>query len=252
MRYKIFVITLILVFTTSIYATIEVQGTIHFNSDSSKDVTFIVSNRIYPSEFDMKIISAKPGIMKIQEGINYIDENGKKQTLSPDNAESIEFVYEGDTIKMERRNQKVQKGFKVIDKYFFIEVVAEGKAKLLCKYDVFDGKNDRFNGNHGFGSGFPHVCIHFIIEQNNVEFYLPFTSDWTKTNYKNVLLAIFNDCPEVVNNIKSKLLVRDEVLKMVNDYNSKCDQNKSNGTDSLKNDIEPTSEEPKVETETSK
>lgn len=224
--------TLSLVITALVYlsrlsANVEVEGKIFFESETV-EVKFLIPDKLYPSKSAMKIAMGKNGMMKIQEEIKYIDQDGKKKWLKPTEAKGIEFIYEGDTIVMMSKGI-TYKIFKERTDYYFLELASSGKINLYNFYAMFDGKNDRMDKSftnidnslsRGFGTGFSHAIINFILEKESGDrLYLFFEGDRIENNHKKELLEFLSDCPAAVSKIKSKKLVKAEVQAMMDAYN---------------------------------
>jgi hypothetical protein len=197
MRSLILIVTLV---TTSLFAYgKKVGGTIMFKGES-RNVTF---------DIKVPLLGSEPNFERIQYKVKYYDENGKKQTLRPDDADEIWFDYDGGEVHMISCENTLGGIFSISNK-IFLKVEIDGPLRLFRYYY-------KQRMSTGLPGGTVYVADDFIFQKGNGPLKQPKAWGWKKD-----MIEYFSDCPGLRERIEKKDLNRREVEAIVLYYNSNC------------------------------
>jgi hypothetical protein len=197
MRSLILIVTLV---TTSLFAYgKKVGGTIMFKGES-RNVTF---------DIKVLLLGSEPNFERIQYKVKYYDENGKKQTLRPDDADEIWFDYDGVEVHMISCSNTLGSIFSTSNK-IFLKVEIDGPLRLFRYYY----KQRMPTGASGSAV---YVADDFIFQKGNGPLKQPKAWGWKKD-----MIEYFSDCPDLRERIENKDLNRSEIEAIVLYYNSNC------------------------------
>jgi hypothetical protein len=184
----------------------KVGGTIMFKGES-RNVTF---------DIKVPLLGFEPNFERIQYKVKYYDENGKKRTLRPDDADEIWFDYDGGEVHMISCPNTLGGIFSTSNK-IFLKVEIDGPLRLFRYYYKQRTSGYGTPGSAGFSGGTVYVADDFIFQKGNGPLKQPKAWGWKKD-----MIEYFSDCPGLRDRIEKKDLNRREVEAIVLYYNSNC------------------------------
>ena len=187
---------LVLFLFLSSCVTKKVPGTIIFNNDSIKNVTFCMPAKTSTDELKY---------YKICKKVTFFNNIGEKVVLKPDQAKEIKFVDEIPTRMI---------SCKVGCKMRFLKMQMDGKVKLLSL--VVPPKTYTSIGSDGmhFSYTIPEREIDYL-KKDNEELFWP---RWLR--FRKDMKIYLSDCPELVDKIDKKILTSDDIEQIVGEYNN--------------------------------
>lgn len=186
----------------------KIQGIIISNG-KSKEVTF---------DIKVPLLVGEPNFERIQYKVRYSDENGKKQTLRPEDADEIRFEYDGVEVRMISCPNTLGGGniFSTSSK-IFLKLEMDGPLRLYRFYFKYSNPG-QYNGfGAGFSPGATYTVENLIFQKGDGLLKQPRTLGWKKD-----MLEYFSDCPALSELIESKDLRRKEIEAIVLYYNRNC------------------------------
>ena len=169
--------------------------------------------------FDIKVplLADEPNFERIQYKVRYYDENGKKQTLHPDDADEIRFEYDGMEVRMVSCLNTIGAGgmFSVSNR-IFLKLEIDGPLRLYRYY--YKQTNPGYYGaGGGFSGGMTYTVDNLIFQKGNGPLKQPRSLGWKKD-----MLDYFRDCPALRERLERKDLRRKEIEAIVLYYNQHC------------------------------
>jgi hypothetical protein len=205
MRNFLFIAALVVSFHT--YAR-KIPGTIIANG-KSREVMF---------DIKVPLLGDEPNFERTQYKVRYFDENGKKQTLRPDDADEIQFEYEGLPVRMISCPNTIGGGnIFLASSRIFLKLEIDGPLKLYRYYYKQTTGGNYGVGSVGYSAPMAYTVDNFIFQKGNGELKQPRTLGWKKQ-----MLEYFDDCPGLRERIESKDLKRREIEAIVIYYNEHC------------------------------
>ncbi len=204
---RTYLLTIILaIFSLFAYGK-KVQGVIVVNG-KSRDVTF---------EIKVPLLGNEPNFERIQYKVRYYDENGKKKTLRPADADEIRFNYEGIEVRMISCANTIGLGdiFSDAEK-LFLKLEINGAVKLY-RYYYKQATGGHSNGLGGYTPGATYTADNFIFQKGKGDLMMPRSLRWRKD-----MLEYFDDCPGLREQIEAKDFRRGDVEAIALYYNQHC------------------------------
>jgi hypothetical protein len=212
---RISVITMFgLIISLSLYAK-KIEGKIFFENDTI-DVTFILPVDLLTQDIIYE---------NVQQKIKYIDRNGIKHKLRPDDAKEIRFKYPYSEIRMISVPNNLGLGNPFFfGQNIFLELKIDGYLKLFNYYYKQKSAN-MFTGSSGFNNSintmntyqFEYTVERFILQKGNGGLKRP-----KRISFKKDMIEYFQDCPELVEKFENKEINKDYLESAVRFYNSRC------------------------------
>jgi hypothetical protein len=145
----------------------------------------------------------------MQRGVKYFDEEGKKQSLSPNDADEIWFNLDGEKVRMFSNTVSgVLRSVKL-----FIKLEVDGPLKLFRLYD----RNYNSTSRSGRRETEISVGSYFIYQKGG------YTIDEPTVLFRKVdMLDYFSDCPALRERIEKSHLTDKDVKGFVTYYNENC------------------------------
>lgn len=179
----------------------------------------ISKNRIVNVIFEIPMIKSEgqPDYQKIQSKITYFDSTGKKFTLRPDSVLEIRFKHWGKTIRMLALYDSLGLG-KMFSQseYIFLKLEIEGRVNVFRYFYIQSGTGG-YNAATGTMRNSSYKSDDFILQNKNGQVMRP---SWM--NFRKDMKDFFGDCPALVKKIQNKDYDRNDVLQIVEYYNSIC------------------------------
>lgn len=159
------------------------------------------------------LLSGEPLYEKIQHKIDYYDAAGKRKKLRADDADEIQFNFNGQTIRMLSRLNSLALGNLFSSSInIFLKLEINGPVKLFKYYFTAS----RPSVGVGMGSA-PYIEVSSVLQKGNGALVLP-----SGFGMKKQMMDYFSDCPALVEKIQSKDFRMKEIEDMVNYYNLEC------------------------------
>jgi hypothetical protein len=177
---------------------VEVPGVIIYG-DSVSDVRFI-------------IVTVRGGYSfeDLQDKVRYLDKNGKKKKLRPDQADEIRFRWDDQDIRMLSRTPIHHSRKKK-----FMHIYLDGRVRI---YEYI--KTYRFTGRQGMSYARINTAIYGYFERPGEKMIVP-----KAIGFRKQMKNYFKDCEELVNRIKGKVYSRRDMEDIAKFYNSRCPEN---------------------------
>jgi hypothetical protein len=203
---------LLLIFSAVIAISIQTHGKKLAGSiianGQTRDVTFDIKVTVFADE---------PNFEAIQYKVRYYDENGKKQTLRPEDADEIYFQYYGMFVRMiSLPNTISHKRMFLKSSKIFLKLEVDGPLRL---YRFYYKQTMPGSGGYG-GGGAPAMTFSVddaIFQKGNGPLKQPKDFGWKKD-----MLEYFSDCPALTKMIESKDLKRGDIEAIAMFYNRNC------------------------------
>ena len=146
--------------------------------------------------------------MPMQEGVDFMDDRGKKRLLLPTEADEFGFAYEGDTIIMRSVYDNIGR-----EKDIFLRVLVDGVVSCYTYWGEY-----RLNapGPNGAGMG-QSATLSTILQHSNGELVVI-----RPGHYRTDLMEFFADCPALVEKIKPDVQHKMTLEKCAQEYNKSC------------------------------
>jgi hypothetical protein len=185
----------------------KVKGRIIFKQDTL-NVTFNISP---------KWISGELSFERLQQKIKYIDVNGKKKVLLPDQAREIQFEFGAEKVRMISVPNTLGLGnVFASSKNIFLRIIVDGRLKLFNYY--FTQRSSGFYSSPGMTTGgFTYSVEKFILQNEKGELKRP-----SEITFRKDMAKYFSDCPDLVEKIESKDFRKNDMEFIVKYYNSNC------------------------------
>lgn len=159
----------------------------------------------------------EPDYQKIQNKIIYFDTAGNKFTLRPDSVQEIRFKYSGKTIRMVALYNSLELGSMFSQgEYIFLKLEIEGNVNVF-RYFYIQSRTGGYNFSTGAISNTSYKTDDFILQKRNRQIMRP---SWMA--FRKDMKEYFADCPALSEKIQNKEFDRNDVLKIVEYYNSNC------------------------------
>jgi hypothetical protein len=146
---------------------------------------------------------------RLQRGAKYYDEEGKKQSLSPNDADEIWFDLDGQKVRMFSNTVSgVLRSVKL-----FIKLEVDGPLKLFRLYDR------NYNSTTRSGTRTTEISVgsYFIYQKGG------YAIDEPTVLFRKVdMLDYFSDCPALREQIEKSRLTDKDVKGFVKYYNENC------------------------------
>ncbi|MBY0478404.1 MAG: hypothetical protein K2Q24_12215 [Chitinophagaceae bacterium] len=202
MRKKLLLNLIFLLFLLTAGAK-DLDGIIIKGKDSIK-VTFRVP---------VGLLSGEPLYEKIQHKIDYYDAAGKRKKLKSDDADEIQFSFNGQTIRMLSRVNSLALGNLFSSSTnIFLKLEINGPVKLFKYYFTAA----RPGVGVGMGGG-TYTEVSSVLQKGNGTLIMP-----AGFGMKKQMMDYFSDCKALVEKIDSKEFRMKELEDMVNYYNLEC------------------------------
>jgi len=186
----------------------KVEGIIIANGES-REVTF---------DIRVPLLADEPNFERIQYKVRYYDENGKKQTLHPDDADEIWFEYDGMEVRMISCVNTIGAGSMFsVARRIFLKLEIDGPLRLYRYYYKQTTPGYYGGPGGGFSGGTTYTVDNLIFQKGNGPLKQPRSLGWKKD-----MLDYFRDCPDLRERLESKDLRRKEIEAIVLYYNRHC------------------------------
>lgn len=181
--------------------------------------TIITKGKSISVIFNIKVpfLGDEPNFERIQYKVAYYNESGKKQILHPDDADEIQFEYEGMNVRMISCINTI--GFSDLfspSTRIFLKLEIDGPLRL---YRYYYKQTTGGYGSPG-GSYAPattYTVDNFIFQKGKGPLKQPKGLGWKKD-----MSEYFSDCPALGMRINMKELKRREIEAIVMYYNQNC------------------------------
>ena len=189
---------------------IKTPGTIISNG-TSRDVTF---------DIKLPLIGGEPSFESLQYKVPYFDEEGKRRTLRPDDADEIRFKLGGIEIRMVSCEKTLGVGHLLSTaSKIFLHLEVDGAVRIY-RYYLKEKTPGSLSGGGGINT--QHDIDYFyldniILQKGDGPLKQPRGLGWKKE-----MMEIFGDCPALSELIEGKEMRRDDVESMVLYYNKTC------------------------------
>jgi len=188
---------------TAAKAKKELSGIIVYEKDTVA-VTFLIP---------INVFTLSPKYLKLQEGVKYLNAEGKRKKIYPEEAKEIQFEYLGENIRMISKKYTVQGVFFSSTSVIFLKMEVDGYLKLFLHQSTQTSSN--FNGQ-----GSTSLVTSYVVQKGNGEFKkLP------TIEFRYEMTTYFNDCPELVTKLEEKVFRKRDRVKIVEFYNANCHNN---------------------------
>jgi hypothetical protein len=179
----------------------------------------IVNGKVKDVTFDIKVplLGSEPNFERIQYKVRYYDENGKKKTLRPGDAEEINFYYQGKEVRMISCVNTLGLGdiFSNAEK-LFLKLEIDGPLRLYRYY--FKQSTGGYSAGAGvYTPGMTYTVENFIFQKGNDALMKPRSLRWRKD-----MLEYFNDCPGLREQIEAKDFRKGDIEAIALYYNQHC------------------------------
>ncbi|MEQ8425048.1 MAG: hypothetical protein RIA63_10085 [Cyclobacteriaceae bacterium] len=163
--------------------------------------------------------SCEPNFQKLQHKIKYYNSSGKKIALQPDEIEEIKFSYNGKDIRMQSRPNSVESGnFLSSGRRILLKLEVDGKLKMF-NYYYTQSSPGVYNPASRVRTGvFNQTTTQGILEKDGV------LKQPNKKNFKKDMSNYFSDCPLLAQKIAGNELSEENLIEIVELYNTNCDQ----------------------------
>jgi hypothetical protein len=179
----------------------------------------ISKNGIRKVVFEVPVIKSAGQLdyQKIQSKITYFDSTGKKFTLRPDTVQEIRLNRWGKTIRMVALYDSIGLGSMFSQsEYVFLKLEMEGKVNVF-RYYYSQGGAPVYNSGTGTMRSPSYSADGFILQNIKGELMRP---SWM--NFRKDMKVFFADCTILTEKIQNKEYDKNDVLKIVEFYNSSC------------------------------
>jgi hypothetical protein len=208
-RMKGIILTTVLV-AASLYAQARKIDGVIITRGTSRKVTF---------DIKVPLLANEPNFERIQYRVRYYDENGKKRTLRPDDADEIRFNYEGMDVRMIACPNTLGGGsvFSTAAR-IFLKLEIDGALRLYRFYYKQTTAGMYYGGpGGGYSPGSVYTAENLVFQKGNGPLKQPRSIGWKKD-----MLQYFSDCPALQELIEGKDLRRKEIEAIVIYYNRNC------------------------------
>lgn len=206
-------ITLLMVLCYCFAAAEKIEGMIITNVNDTLKVTF---------DIPIELLSREPNYERLQYKVKYVDENGKKQTLKPDDAREIIFTYNNETVRMLSRLNTLQfVGGTILlssGDNIFLKLVEDGPVQLFLYYYTQNTPGTINPSSGAMTGGFMYDTDRYIL-QKGVRGEL---KQIKGMSFRKDMAEYFADCPELVKKIEEKEFKREDMEAIVRFYNAQC------------------------------
>jgi hypothetical protein len=200
---KYFLLIFALLISAASYAVEKLRGEIVF-ADRSEDVWLFVPVGLFGGD---------PDTEALQKGVRYLDANGKKKKLKPDQAKEFSFVYRDMKYRMVSHEYAYQMLFS--GSHIFLLQIVDGPVKMF-EHRV---TSSRPTGPNGVG-GMTTTTFNYLLQRGDEQLFEP-----RALAFKKDMIEYFSDCPKLVALIEGKEFKRRDFEEMVRYYNEQCDPN---------------------------
>jgi hypothetical protein len=189
---NLFIILILNICTSSLYAAIEVKGQIITKTDTI-NATLLIP--VYFMNGDINFV-------KLQNKIKYLADNKKKHKLKPSQAEQITFRFGGEKIKLLSRNN------------YFMNLLKSGHLKLFQYYYT----SPNFSGAPGQSGGMTvNIQSYYYLQKGDGEM-----KRVHGFSFKKDIGDYLSDCPDVAEQVESRELRKKDIEQIVKNYNKLC------------------------------
>jgi hypothetical protein len=178
----------------------DIEGTIITETETLK-VTFHTPFQL----FDL----STQNLMKMQYKVKYSDTNGKRNTLRPEDAKEIRFMFQGEEIRMISHYNSLGGMIITMSSHIFLHLKSEGNLSL---YNFYYSESSG-TGNQTYYS----VAESSVLKKEGGEL--------TKVRwflFRKEMATYFEDCPDLVGKIKDKTFRIRYIVAIVEFYNASC------------------------------
>jgi len=194
---KKIVLTLLLVITT----------TISFSQYTWTNGEVILKNgKTISGEVKIPVVSKDLIHFNGKSKVRVKDEtNGRKYVFNEDEVELIKFIYYDNEVA-----------------YFTYIPVSKKKKEIFCI--ITTGSVTLYGRAVGMTSSYPgmitfHNLNEFYAQRANEEIATPLQTARPSKSFKNRAIDYFSNCPTVVSKLKNKTLNKDDIIRVVEEYN---------------------------------
>jgi hypothetical protein len=191
-----------------------------FTTHAKKLAGLIIANgKTREVTFDITVpwLDDEPNFVRLQYKVKYYDENGKKQTLRPEDAEEIQFDYDGMVVRMVSCPDAFGGNLFSSSSKIFLKLEIDGRLKLYRYY--YKQSAPVSYGAPGMSTTMApaYTVDNLIFQKGNGPLKRPRSLGWKKD-----MLEYFSDCPALRDRIEGKVLKRDDIEAIVMYYNNNC------------------------------
>ncbi len=161
------------------------------------------------------LLMGEPNFERIQYKVKYLDENGKKKTLRPHDADEFWFDLDGMDVRMVSVENTLGLGniFTSSPK-IFLKIEIDGPLRLFRYYYK---QTNTSMGAGGMGTTYTYTVDNLVFQKRGGPLMKPRSLMWKKD-----MLEYFGDCPALSERIESKDLKRRDIDEIVFYYNRNC------------------------------
>ncbi len=199
---KYILIVLILVLSNSKTIAKEIPGYyINLTGDTVK-INFKITTETLSSEINYS---------SLQCGVMMYNEKHKKVYLKPDEIKELHFDYENEHYRFVPFDQDLKLCSCFYSDKYLLRQIMDGDLKLF-KYTFHNQGGIQTGGRTGMFSG----EVNILQKQNGKLFKIDYF------NFKKSMSDYLSDCPELVKKIQDKIYGKDDLSKIISDYNQNC------------------------------
>ena len=166
--------------------------------------------------FDVPVSSGKINFLKLQLGVTYFDNEDHEKVILPQDAKEIHFNYKGEEIVLISFNTNYENGGHYLinynEPYCFVHRKRNGKLKLYDHRSYEDIETP--NTTHSTGKTFVY-SLYLQVGDGPLKYVRKRGFEW-------FISRLLEDCPEVVELVKSKHYKRKHLDKIIDYYNTHC------------------------------
>lgn len=159
----------------------------------------------------MELFSDEINISSIQCGVMMYNEKHKKVYLKPEAIKEIHFDLESKHYKFVSLQNTLQLCQCFYSSKFLLKQIIDGDLKLYT-YHLNSQSGGQSAGQTTMYSG----EVNILQKKDGALFKIDYFS------FKKSLSEYLSDCPELVQKIQDKIYGKDDLLKIVSDYNQNC------------------------------
>lgn len=182
----------------------RVNGTIFYEHDTIETLLTIPAKLFG--------LGKDPRYDLLQTGIYRYDDDGAKIEVLPSEVLEIRFKWKRDIIRMVAVND--ESGI-LPEKEMFLKLESDGQLKLFSYYDwqqtmVYNPTTKRMEPYSML------VGSYFILKDQSIK-------KLEEKTIRQEAIELFQDCPKLIQKLRSKQVDADQFLRMVEFYNTRCE-----------------------------
>ena len=192
---------------------------ISFSANCKKIPGYIITHEADTLFTLMKVsvgwFSGNPSFNALQSKVIYYTEDGKKQVLRPADAREVGIIYKGDTTRFLSRpnNLAISTSLFHDDGYIFLKLEEDGLVKLFS-YEV-----QNHSGGFGAAGAVASAAITYSYDRYVLQYNKLPLQQVRGISFRRDMMEFFSDCPELVEKIDQRIYRKQDLQKIVKEYN---------------------------------